>query len=62
MSNRELLAERKRMRSGKYVNVKYGKKTWTQHLELEIKKRKKAGKMKKSAGRRKQRASNSFFF
>lgn len=61
LSNRELLAERKLMQSGRYFNVKTSNKTWLQHINVEITHRKKEGLMKKTAGK-KSSAHKGFFW
>lgn len=53
-SNKELLAEQKRMKTGRYINVRFGKKTWSQLIRDEIKRRRRLGKIKRSAGKRKR--------
>lgn len=52
MSNKKLLAERKKMKSGHYVDVRFKAKKWSQYLDEEIKRRKAKGIMKTSAGKR----------
>jgi len=61
LSNREILNDYRGIKSGKYYNIKIGRKTSLQYLKGEIKRRKEQGLMNKNAGsqpRQQPRAMN----
>ena len=61
LSNKKLLEERRLMKTGKYYNTGIsGRGTHTQQLEAEIKRRKEAGTMKRSANYKKKQSGLGF--
>lgn len=61
LSNTELLREFRQMKSGRYHNITYKGKRWTTYLKEEIKRRKKKGLMRKSAGKPKRKRTKSIW-
>jgi hypothetical protein len=62
LTNKELIAEKKRMQSGRVWNDIYEGKTWATHVNEEITERKKKNKMKKIAGSKRKTQGFGFNF